>query len=107
MTIYYLDNKYLIMNIFVTTPPLLCKHYCYLILTLQVTYFLLFRLADSPCAADTREEKEERMWWRGWSEEVEKKRRERAGREGAVNAVWEEEKNIFFYILDNFHQIIV
>ena len=47
------------------------------------------------------------MWWRGWSEEVERKKRgERGGRGGAVNAVWEEEKKkmFFIYILDNFHK---
>ena len=44
------------------------------------------------------EKEEERMWRRGWSEEVEmKKRGGRAGRGGAVNAVWEEE-NIFIYL---------
>ena len=47
---------------------------------------------------DTMEEKEkERMWRRRWSEEVERKKRGgRAGRGGAVNAVWEEETNYFY-----------
>ena len=47
------------------------------------------------------------MWRRGWSKDVEKKRGGRAGREGAINAVWEEEKKFFFYILDNVHRIII
>ena len=53
------------------------------------------------------EKREERMWWRGWSEELERKKRgERGGRGGGVNTVWEKKrKNMFFiYILDNFHK---